>query len=407
MCNAGVSTFGPNNTPITTIRNTAMSSWDGFVYQGVCALYVALLTIKNDFVGSKDYKLSLEGYEDFVIQNGGGQILSFHQCKSYATPADFTEEYKKMEDKRAYWNKKGICDTNAPLYFHCNQSLTYSHGVQPYTYHNGTDIASPVGIYGLVKEMIYLILQAQNIPASHLLKTAQLIYLIDRHVSWLHEHAMTLTSGMDGFDFVVANPITFKSIIDILTDTSTMMGKLEQARCIRYYFQMLLEERMVMHPHTNDGRVKDFIALMDGLDANQLLDLMQRLSPDVRMDRREAEREMVAGGRPNNLYQVLTETLQELKYPDAKWVRDGEIFSPSTLGTDLYTDEQSAKIVSNYGVASLLWDCRWIVGNVKTRVDDVRDEAKKIMTIPIDYTKFTKPGKLGMMTIEDFNNGSH
>ena len=406
MIKSGIINFGPNSTPITTIRNTAIASWDGFVYQGVCGLYVALWTLHQDFEGRKDWMLGLEGYEDFVIQDALGQILSFHQCKSYQNVVDFTKEYKKMEDKRAYWNSQRLCASDAPLYYHCNQPLTYTNGVQAYKYHDGNDTASPAGIYALVKQMVQLIMQAQNIPGSHLVKTAQLIYRIDYHVSWLHQQVMNLPSGQDAFDFVTSHPIKFQILRDILTDTTIPLNKLEQARCVRYYFELWLNERMAMNQHTNDGRVRRFISQLWKADADQVLDLIQRINPDVNINDINAVRELEASSRPNNLYQVLTDTLEELDYNTTMWQQEGELYSPTTLGQDVSPEEQSTYIVRNDNISSLLWDCRWLVGNVKASVDDVREEAKKITAIPIDYSKFTKPGKLGIKTIKNFNDGN-
>ena len=118
-------TFGPNNTPITTILHTATSSWDGFIYQGMCGLYVALRTLSEDFENRNEWNLGVEGYEDFVIQDDKNQIMSFHQCKCYQSPSDFKKEYEKMEDKRAYWYSNGLCADNVPLYFHCNIPMVY------------------------------------------------------------------------------------------------------------------------------------------------------------------------------------------------------------------------------------------------------------------------------------------
>ena len=41
-------TFGPNNTKVSTITHSAVASWGGFVYQGLCALCVAVEKILED-----------------------------------------------------------------------------------------------------------------------------------------------------------------------------------------------------------------------------------------------------------------------------------------------------------------------------------------------------------------------
>lgn len=157
----------------------------------------------------------------------------------------------------------------------------------------------------------------------------------------------------------------------------------------------------------NDYRVKQFIQKLESSDSDQLLDLIQRINPDVNVNIGNAERELESSSRPNNFYQVLTETMDEIDYNEMLWLRKGEMYSPTTLGQDLYPDQQCAKIISNDDISSLLWDCRWLVGNVKSTVDDVRVESKRITAMSIDYSKFTKPGKLGLMTIIDFNDDKY
>lgn len=64
---------------------SAIPSWEGFEYQGYCALYFALKQIynliqKNKAESINDFKLGLEGEDDFsIIQND--EYLSLHQVK--------------------------------------------------------------------------------------------------------------------------------------------------------------------------------------------------------------------------------------------------------------------------------------------------------------------------------------
>lgn len=400
-------TFGLNNTPITTIRHTATASWDGFIYQGLCGLYVALRTLSEDFENRNEWNLGVEGYEDFVIQDDKNQIMSFHQCKCYQSPSDFKKEYEKMEDKRAYWYSNGLCADNVPLYFHCNIPLKYSNGVQAYNYKNGKETASPLEIYSLIKDMVQLIMKKQNIPGSHEAKTAQLIFNIEHHVSNLHQAVMNLPDGENAFNYVTSNPIKLELLKKILTNTSSLLTKQEKAFCCRYYFELYLNECMLMRHLNNDYRVKQFIQKLECSESEQLLELIQRINPDVNINKTNAESELEASSRPNNFYQVLTETLDEIDSNKMRWLRNGEIYSPTTLGQDLYPDQQCAKIINNDNISALLWDFRWLVGNVKSTVDDVREESKNITAISIDYRKFTKPEKLGLMTIKDFNDDKY
>ena len=124
----------PNGTPISKIRFAAINNWAGFVYQGLCALCVAIEKL-IDVKDACDWYLNVEGYEDFAILDANKRILSFHQCKDYKTSGNMTAEFRKMEDKRWYWStQKNLCEQNVPLYIHANEKYQYSNDVTPYKF---------------------------------------------------------------------------------------------------------------------------------------------------------------------------------------------------------------------------------------------------------------------------------
>lgn len=111
-------TFGPNKSNLTKILNSAIVSWDGFIYQGLCALCVVLEQILQNKDDVKSMYLNLEGYDDFAILDKEKHILSFHQAKCYKSlRPNFKEDMELMEDKRKYWYDNGICAEDANLYF--------------------------------------------------------------------------------------------------------------------------------------------------------------------------------------------------------------------------------------------------------------------------------------------------
>ncbi|SKA64346.1 hypothetical protein SAMN02745213_01524 [Succinivibrio dextrinosolvens DSM 3072] len=407
MSQTQVKAFGNNKTPTKTILHTAIASWNGFIYQGMCALYVALDILYHGDDSHKEWMLGLESYEDFAILDNTGQIQSFHQCKCYRNSKDFTDEFEKMESKRKYWNSEGKCANDAHLYFHCNLNLNYSNGVSAYKYHNGMFLASPKDIYLLVNEMVQSIMNAQNIPGSHEAKTERLISLICTHVSSLHQLLIESPAETNSFNSVCAHPVKLQKLMDLITNTTVPLNKKEKAFCYLYYFELYLNECMTFTQHVNDGRLNSFIDVLQTMDSDNILNLIQRINPDVNVNDSNAERELEASARPNNFYQVMTDTLEEINLQKMMWQRKGVLYSPTTLGQDMGTARQCAKIVSNDNISSLLWDCNWLVGNVKESVEDVREESNKITTMSIDYSKFTKPEKLGLITIKDFNDGKY
>lgn len=130
-------TFGPNNTKVSTITHAAVAFWGGFVYQGLCALCVAVEKILEDEDNVREWYLNVEGYEDCAVLNDKREIVSLHQAKCYKDDKGFENEFKKMEAKRAYWYGKGICKPDIPLFFHCNQQQKCSHDVVEYKNNDG------------------------------------------------------------------------------------------------------------------------------------------------------------------------------------------------------------------------------------------------------------------------------
>ena len=59
--------------------NSAVGSWSGYIYQGLCGILVVLRMLKADATAYRDYSLQLDGYEDFSILDAQGKIVSMHQ----------------------------------------------------------------------------------------------------------------------------------------------------------------------------------------------------------------------------------------------------------------------------------------------------------------------------------------
>ena len=47
--------------------NSAIGTWSGFIYQGLCGVLVALRMLETGAEEINEYKLQLDGYEDFSI----------------------------------------------------------------------------------------------------------------------------------------------------------------------------------------------------------------------------------------------------------------------------------------------------------------------------------------------------
>ena len=81
-----------------TFPHTAITTWDGFIYQGKVALYHTLKILNEDL--KRDYQLQLDSLEDFAILEGDENI-SFHQVKAKKSEyfSSYDEDFKKLNDK--------------------------------------------------------------------------------------------------------------------------------------------------------------------------------------------------------------------------------------------------------------------------------------------------------------------
>lgn len=105
--------------------NSAIGSWSGYIYQGLCGVLVVLRMLKEDKEAYKGYSLQLDAFEDFSILDERGQIVSMHQCKSDKNRKNYDDEFKKMKAKVKSLAIQGkLRDPDNPqCYFHCNQEV--------------------------------------------------------------------------------------------------------------------------------------------------------------------------------------------------------------------------------------------------------------------------------------------
>lgn len=133
--------------------NSAIGTWSGFIYQGLCGILVSLRMIASDREGTAGYKLQLDGYEDFSILDDNDQIVSLHQCKSIKGRKDYEEDLVKMKLKRdGYTNLR----TDTKNFFHCNEKVTIDAtlSIEAYPFRVGQTNCGPGELKGIIKEEV-------------------------------------------------------------------------------------------------------------------------------------------------------------------------------------------------------------------------------------------------------------
>ncbi|WP_412474174.1 ABC-three component system protein [Halobacteriovorax sp. YZS-1-1] len=81
----------------------AITSWSGFVYQGMIALLVTLNELNENYDYFKECILEIEKLDDFSFKDNGGDCISIHQvkCKKVDTSGGYTDAIESLKQKSA------------------------------------------------------------------------------------------------------------------------------------------------------------------------------------------------------------------------------------------------------------------------------------------------------------------
>lgn len=398
--------YGTYHTPLSTIENTAMASWSGFIYQGLCALQHALKLLDQDWDSAITKLLSLEAYEDFAVLNQKGEIESFHQCKCYQSSVDFTNECQKMSDKQEYWANvhHKLAAANVDMYMHSNQTHKLACGVEQYEFIAGKKTCDPFSVYAMIEVLVGDLMRKRNIPGSSKNKTNELIALVSETVSYIHKESIRKPG--QGFVTACGRPILFTELADVINSVSDNYKYEECILSCRYHLMVNLENRLYTKKDANADRIRSFIEALNNLEYIELKELVARLFPDIHISSDTNVANLFNNDRSDYLFNVINETTTPIDLTQFSWTApNGDLQSPSTLGSGRDPEEYCVGIVNNPDAGVLRRDYRWIVGDVKYPVEDIDEAANSITsTVPMDYTDVTKPNKIGIIDIKTKNN---
>lgn len=395
----------PNNTDIGTITHAAIESWAGFVYQGLCALCVAMEKLLSNENTINCY-LNIEGYEDFAILDADKKILSFHQCKDYKGKKIWTDEFKKMEDKRCYWHQHGMCDADAQLYFHINMNVNYSHSVIGYPYRNRNMNPNVKDVFDMLQDLVDEYCEINNIETSAERASNRLIARIEEVVGVIDAEAKETTNETQQLS--IKHSIPFCEIADLIRTSEDDRTLDEKIRKSMIYINVYLADCLMAHPNNHPDRIKDFLDRINGMNFEEKKHLVKCLFPDIDIEKgRNASTEISNRPRMNYLYNLLTQTIDELDLGNIHWQNEGILQSPSSMGRDMEAKRYCGLIAKNRNLPpELLRDYDWIVGDLDETVSDILGTAAVISSVnPTNYDDITKTRKTGLLSIKDKNDG--
>lgn len=397
----------PHNTSIRTIKNSAISSWGGFVYQAMCALCVMmenLLDNKDDTVHER--KLNIEGYEDFAVVDSNDNILSFHQAKCYKNNVNFEEEFNKMADKRHYWHKKGKCANDTPLYFHTNLlDVACCHGVERYRYRDNSLSLSPKEVLDKFHEYVVEYLNNHSFPGSGEIIGCKMINRIQQVVIELDEIGKRGTTDMQKASIAKSIPyIVFKNYLE---SNDKEISTQDLIRSTIFYLRLWITERIIEDPNEKDEYINEFLERVNSLSGDEKEKLIKRIFPDKDICKsKNIFAELTNSIRAYNLKRLLC-VMKCIDLKTISWNCNGDLCTPSTLGEDTSTRLHAQHIIQNKNKpVELLRDYRWIVGNVRTTEENIFDIVNDITAVEgIKYDNITENRKVGIIKAEDINHG--
>jgi len=388
--------------------NSAIGSWSGYIYQGLCGILVTLRMMKNDRGRYHGYALQLDGVEDFTIYDEAGRIYSMHQCKSVKNQTDYSSEFSKMSAK-VEKHKTELHDLAHPKnFFHCNQQVGIAgeYGIEAYPFEEGKTYCPPGHIQSLIDAEIDL--QKKAGASTHALRAA-LESLVNGEVLCTQQKFFDEKKGKKLSDIARVERIPFTKIEEIMDSTVVKYEPGDFLLQMKSAYILGMEERLMEEDDdVIRNRVEQFVVRLGELAPEEMMTFIQRINPkDMIGDTLECWHIIASRERINYLYNLITEFPLNMEHLD--WQTENTRQTPSTLGNDETVEKISRRIYDNQANLDLPWLYDWIVGHVDKSAADIETEAKIINKTEeerglqsIFHTK-----TVGIMTVKDKRGGKY
>lgn len=407
---------------MSVVPHTAIGSWSGYIYQGICAAYHVLKLYYDKGEAVKDYTLSLDSYEDFSIFDSADKIVSLHQCKCFADQNhDFSDEFDKMLQKRGEYIKAGMCNDDVKLFFHTNISrkIDGKYGdIEKYVCHDKADKVDPKEMYEKIGTLVDLINEAKAVPINAELLKARLSKWIDEHVFAVHQRYIDDKKANKNVllgRYAADDRIAFGEVIRIVEDDgySDALSYEEIASRVRLYYCAYLNERKLYAiSHKKEINEDAIDIFMDSLMRYPLLnlkDLLIRLNPDAKIESPYSLLEKTCGRNPSSLFNVI-KLFEPVASDCLHWRIDARNESPSTLDKTKEVEEHCERIWENRTNLNVMYDYDWIVGDVDQTIKSIQEELNDVCDATDDeYAEYNifSPRRTGILSVKDKKDGNY
>ena len=406
------------------LTHSAIGSWSGYVFQGMCAVYVVLHDILIEYQSKKNvdqikgYLLYLDAYDDFSIHDENNQAISLHQCKLHKQPHGFEEAQKQLLETKKHWVEQNICVEDTVVYFHSNQSPNLKNGISPFEDFEG-DISFDADMLGRkIRSLIAKIFEVQGIERPQNRVYNALISLIDIQVGTIHQRFLEEKERLRDIAIAKESAIPFKDIIHILVEDdlakypSQYFYKLLKYEFI-YSIKEKIEELYESEEDWEGGKPEFVQALVDyigNIPIAKFEHIVQRLLPvEGIYPSGKSERNVCNSSVAQEFIQLVARCRFKLS-PELDWNEKCKRQTP--IAVEQHSLAQACKLLyKNRGNLDCLREYDILITKDGNEfIPSIIDKASIISSIGTtndDDKNIFKENKVGLLSLSKFNAGDY
>lgn len=388
--------------------NSAIGSWSGYIYQGLCGVLVVLRMLKEDIEAYKGYSLQLDAYEDFSILDEQDQIVSMHQCKSDKNRKNYDDEFKKMKAKVKSLATQGkLRDPENPqCYFHCNQEVAIDadYNVSAYQFEATKTFCKPGNIQALIDVEVA---ELKNAESDMQAVRAALETIVNEDVLGTQQEFFDAPKTARLYVISRDKKIPFSRFAEVLNATIMRFNCGDFLIQIKQAYIFDIEKRAEEAENDEEKKqVELFTQRLMELSDVEMREFIQRVNPKDKLeDTYQCWHQITSTERLNHLYRLVTEIPLDINA--LHWKTTNSMQTPSTLGSDIPMTKVCKQIYENQANLDFPWIYDWIVGHVDEHVENIEESAHIINKLDTESqtNNIFHIKKVGILTKAEKKNG--
>lgn len=396
-------------------NNSAIGSWAGYIYQGLCAIYVVVRMIKEEQADEyKNYTFYIDSFEDFSIHDETGMAVSLHQCKDKKSGGNYQKDLDLMRRQKKELIDIGKCNDGTKMFFHCNTKPSdMGNDIKMYKYLDGDETCQSEELINKLEDLVSTIIKKHGTNKSAKSAFNALLRRIDQQVMKIHE--MSFNSKLPLYELArdPESALSFSDICDILfSDAASDYKDEEFLEQVKFYLLIHIKETVEDLDETEDWDnvereyaifIEDLIGKMDSETFERFI---RRTHPDIKFCKDIKSfvnsTNKIKAGR----LVTLVGSAQSCINSNCEWHQKEQIEIPTVFDLDKKKSVCNS-IYSNRSNLNSLYEYDWFVTNQFHTVKNFNDVLMDINKIKEELeNNIFKPKTKGILNIKDMNNGN-